>query len=323
MNNRQPLSQSNVSTFVQAACDIACDWHKNGQLSEAIEFLTTLTTTVPIMSAPEADQARLWADLGKLEANASFFNNTNFDGAIETLNKAQQLGEAAKCQAMMAQAMQWRGFAINSRVFHGGEGAYEDALPDSEQALQIRESLEDFRGLAESFLYTGIIYERLRRIDKAKDYYERSLALSQQHEFPEEESYALRHLAFLRQNEGDLEGALDFFKQSLELREALGMKINLPLSYIAVGHVLFELKQFEEARKILNLTLGSAKEMNVPRVASIALYLLGEVNAATEQFNEAMDCFEKSLEISTSLDYQAGVDRAQSRIDALKESIIS
>lgn len=323
MNNRQTLSQSNVSTFVQSACDIARDRHRNGQLTEAIEFLTTLTTTEPMTSAPEAGQAKLWADLGKLQAHHSFFNNSNFDDAIETLNKAQQFGEASGRQDMVAQAMQWRGFVLNSRVFHGGEGSYEDALPDSEQALQMREDLEDFRGLAESLVYTAIIYERLQQTEKAKACYERSLGLSQQHEFPAEESYALRHLAFMRQNEGDLEGALDYFQQSLELREALEMKMNLPLSYMAVGHVLFELKQFGEARDILTQTLASAEEMDMPRVASIAHYLLGEVNASTEQFDEAVECLEKSLNISQSLNYQVGIDRAQSRIDDLKESTIS
>ncbi len=320
MNARQTPIQTSISNFVQSACEIARGWHKNGQLTEAIDFLTILTTTAPMKSAPESHQAKLWADLGKLQAHNSFFNNTHFDGTIEILNKAQQLAESSDCKGLVAQALQWRGFVLNSRVFHGGEGKYEDALPDSEQALHLREDLEDFRGLAESLVYTAIIYERLQQTEKAKASYERALALSQAHELPAEESYALRHLAFMRQNEGDLEGALDYFKQSLELREALEMKINLPLSYSAVGHVCLELQQFEDALEYLNQALESAEQLDVPRVASIALYLLGETQVSLEQVVEAIESFEKSLKISESLNYQAGIDRAQTRIEALKES---
>jgi len=320
MSARLTPTQTSISTFVQSACEIARAWHKQGQLAEAIEFLTALTTTEPIISAPEADRAKLWADLGKLEAHNSFFNNTNFEGTLEILSQAEQLAASVDCKSLVAQSLQWRGFAINSRVFHGGEGNYEDALPDSEKALQLREALEDYRGWAESLVYTAIIYERLQQTEKAKSCYEHALALSQTHELPEEESYALRHLAFMRQNEGDLEGALDYFKQSLELREALDMKINLPLSYSAVGHVCLELQQFDDATKYLNQTLEVAEAMKVPRVTSIALYLLGETHTVLEQFTEAMNCFEKSLTISESLDYQAGIDRAQARIGVLKES---
>lgn len=320
MNERQSRTQSAVSNFVESACDIAHRWRMDGQLAEAIDFLTTLTTTTPIRSAPKADQATLWVNLGELHEHQCSILISNFEETIEVINQGLQLAAAADRPGLMAQALKSRGSVINNQAYYAKKGNFEDALSDLAKSLQIREGLRDFRAISESLLVTGQIYERSQQSDSAKEYFERSLHTSQKHKCLAEEAYALRQLGFIRLDGGDLEGALDYLAKSLEMRETLDLKIYIPASRLALGEVYWELQQYENAIAILNRALELAEELELLWVCSLSLYLLGESYASMGQISDALEYLERSVQLSESMGYQAGIDRGQARIKALNEA---
>jgi len=285
----------------------------DGKIDSGIELLKTELDSASA-DLPNLDKARLLAVLGQLLSHRAFLVSTGCDEAIEALNSAIELAENLDAPLTLSLAYCYRGFAMYTNTFHNNIGTYQDAMPDVAHAIGISEEIDDFKGLAHALVYEGILYERTEQLDKAKETYQRALDVSEGHIHDLESSYALRHLAFLRHNDGDLDGALEYFERSLELREKVGFRTGLALSHLAVGNVLLDMDRYDEANEQLAKSAQFAEELGLERVTTLCHYLIGEVHARQGHVNRALLQFELSKDLSEKIGYAVGVQRAADRI---------
>ena len=129
----------------------------------------------------------------------------------------------------------------------GGEGgrdlreadiAAEEAV--FRRALELRESLGDVAGIAQSLFGVGLVHQVLRGDwQTALGYFSRALALAERAGEDLDlysRSEIHRHLGFFHLVESmDVEKALDHLRTSLELREQLGDERRIPSALVALG----------------------------------------------------------------------------------------
>jgi len=108
---------------------------------------------------------------------------------------------------------------------------------ESEEALREFESIKDKNWV--DFLYQGLIYEDLNKLDLALDNYSKSLELKPN-------SIALFRLAKICRSSGEYEKAADFFQKLINLDSSIR------LAYYYLGDSFLRLKQYKQAYEFLS-----------------------------------------------------------------------
>ena len=289
----------------------------SGKLDEGVELLGSELESHEPGSLPDLERAKLLASLGKLLVHRAFLTSSSCDEPIEKLTAAIEISVREGAEIVLALALCYRGFTFYTNTFHNKVGKYEDAMPDLERSLEIRERIGDTRGISESLVYLGILQERTDQPDLAIASYERSAKIAEENDHRLELSYAVRHLAFIKQNAGDLAGAVEFFKRSLKLRQEVGFRVGLALAHFSLGHVLLESKRYEEALAQNEAALKLVEEFELTRVATLCYYVYGEIYVGQEKPELAREHFERSREISQEIGYYIGVERAEKSLEEL------
>lgn len=305
--------------WVDSSLKIAEYLFYQGKLDRAMGLVDTGIYMVPEKEEFKTSRAKLHIKKGKLHAFQSFTTNTGYEDGLGSLERARSLLEGSVESILRSDAFLFTGFLIYSRRFNNERGSYEKALEFYRKAHKIREEDGDTRGVAEALYYEGIIYERLDSVDTAEEYYQKALEISDRHNFYLEKSYATRHLAFLRADEGHLEQALSLFKESLKLREKVGFNIYLPFSYLSVGQVYEEMTDYEKALPYYKKALNKAEEIGAERVQVLCLLSMGSTQKQTGAVEGARQTYSRAAEISRKIGYESGIERANDGLKSLKK----
>ncbi|NIU01156.1 MAG: tetratricopeptide repeat protein, partial [Aliifodinibius sp.] len=161
--------------------------------------------------------AKLLVKRGKYLAFQSFTTNSGYEDGLRGLETAIKIADSLDNKKLLADALLFTGFTLYSRKYNTDKGDYETPLDYFQQSLQLRQEIEDLRGVSEALIYTGIIHERQGDEETALSHYRKALELSDKYSYKLEKSYATRHIAFILAAHDDLEGALINFKESLSL----------------------------------------------------------------------------------------------------------
>jgi tetratricopeptide (TPR) repeat protein len=320
-------SERHYQTAIAAICEIAEDYYRLGKLGAALNALqagTLLLDHAPQQQTLDENRATLLLQQGKLLATNGFYANSGHEAAVAALLRAQELATASGNEMLVADALQWLGQAHYNKALNAsesmltpGEDRYKQPLDYFQQALAKREALLDTRGVAESLFYAGLIYERWGQRDIAHSYYTKALTLAEKYGYTLEQSYALRHLAGLAQQAGDLEQALTFFSESLALREAAGYTILLPLSHIAVGDVLVEQYQMAEAKAHYETAYTISQGIEAPLAHIVSLLSLGMWYKEQREFAQAHSYFEQTYAGAQAIDLPMAMAEARKALDEL------
>lgn len=289
----------------------------SGKIDEGVELLGSELESIEPDSVPDVERAKLLASLGKLLVHRAFLTSSSCDEPAEKLTAAIEIAERENADIVLALALCYRGFTSYTNTFHNKVGSYQDALPDLERSLEIREHIGDTRGMAESLVYFGILQERTDQPELAIASYERAARIAEENNHRLELSYAVRHLAFIRQNVGDLDGAVEYFQKSLALRQEVGFRVGLALAHFSLGHALLESKRYEEALVENREVLKLVEEFELTRVGTLCYYVYGEIYAGQEKPELARENYERSRDVSRELGYEIGVERAEERLATL------
>lgn len=107
-------------------------------------------------------------------------------------------------------------------------GAYDLALEYKQRALNIYERLGDQQGMLKTYINLGVIYDDMKRYDRAMDYYRRVLEMAGSVSIDPE------HVASARLNLGacyfwlkDYRSAIDQYQRALEISERMGLQLHI------------------------------------------------------------------------------------------------
>ncbi len=265
-----------------------------------------------------------------------FYANSGYEEASAALLRALELATAAGDDRSAADALQLLGLAAYNNALWSSDADYAQPLEYFQQALARRKALEDWRGVAESLFYSGLISERREQPDEAQSYYTKALALASKHDHPIEKSYALRHLAGIAEEAGNLEQALALYGESLALREAAGYTILLPLSHLAVGDVLLAQRDLPQAMKHYQAAYAIAQEMETPVARIFCLLSLGGIHRQAydpaqarsrslydqlyhpeHELAQARSCYEQARALAQEIAFPLGITAASTALEEI------
>lgn len=297
--------------IVEQFLEYARYYHFEGKLEEAINILDKGVDFLDELEADVEDTVRLLAYKGRIQTVKSFITNKDYNSSVETLISAEKMLKDVEDKLIVSDVFNNMGFALYARKYNTDEGSYEEALDYLEKGLKIRSDIEDKQRLAESFIYAGIVYERLEKPQTARKYYQRADSISSLNGYKLEESYAKRHLAFIFLADSELNKSLDYFTQSLRLREEIGYKVYLPFSYLTVGMVQGAKENYKDALSSFQRAESAAQEIGAKRVTVLIYINMGEVLTRMSNISEAKKKLLEAKSISEEIGYNRGIQLAE------------
>ena len=253
-------------------------------------------------SAAAAESAR--DQLGKVRAWAQLIFVVGHDQITDRWRPWERLGTAAlsglKGAAAAGPARMLRS-AIGAA--HGAHGEVVEAYAALKEAERMAERDDAKADLAfvTGALGTGLFH--MGRLDEARTYLARSLALRRAIYGPDhpEVAEALNNLGLVRAAQGDLGAAKKLVTKALALREKATPPnpAELAESYSNIGTLHFNLNEFQEAQTWFKKGLKTERASLRPRHPSIAgsLYNLAMTYTRLEQGEKAQPLFEEAASI--------------------------
>jgi adenylate cyclase len=228
-----------------------------------------------------------------------------------------------------AATLLWRAVALAQQLgFRAGEanalsglGAVEDikgnltqSLDFHQKALAIRQQIGDQRAIAASFNNLGTLSESLANYDQALEHHRHSLQILEVLRDSARIARSHINIAGVYEGMGIYLEALDHLNTARAILEARGNRDELAEAYGLLGHIRFELEDFEEAerwyRQSLDLYQSVGDSLGIAgalRDMGNALDELGNVLHSRDTILASVEYYRRSLAIHASLGDSLGM----------------
>jgi len=306
------------TSVIYSLCEIAELYYYLAKLDEATDVLKTGLQLTSAKEVHLRDRVKLTLQYGRVLVANYFLTNRDFDLTLATSHEARQLAETAHYEKGIADALSLIGQAHYYRKLNSGEGDYEEALTYFQRALTLREKLHDTRGISEALFHSGLTYEQRGLSDRAQECYTEALQFADLYNHKLEKSYALRHLAGLATDKGDLDAALNYALTSLALREEIGFRVSLPHSHILVGDIYLRREDGENALINYQNAQGLAEEMGIKNALTLSLLAIGNIQLVQGDKVQARENFQNAHTLAQELGIAYAIEGASKKLDALQ-----
>jgi len=304
---------------VESVCAIARSRFAQGRSSEARDLLRAAMQLTTLLG-DEPRQLPLLLAEGEILAAEYLCTNAEAEYMLRILGRARELAEEAGDRKSLADSYHWLGVARYFVEFSAGsavnarEESYREALDCHLKAMELREKLEDERGVSESLFQIGAVYERRQQADRALNCFSQAIRIADRAEYPDGKVEPVRHLAYHALMQGKLDEAAQYARQALELREKSGFKPYLPFDHLLLGEIRFQAGDLEAAETHAAKAHALAHEMGYGRPAASALVVLGDVLARQGKADQAKEKYNAALELARQLQIPALLSRIGERL---------
>ncbi len=297
-----------ITHYYTAATDALCEIGKAytdlGKLADAQRVFQTALVLMDMSEAQPPQRLKLLLQYGKMLIVAQTMNSTAGEQVLSTLEQARQIAETTQDIRSMADALSLLGQAhyfstiVNNNILDNAQGKYQEAFAYQRQALELRETLQDTRGLSESHFCLGNIYERWQQLDAAVEHYTRARQLAEQYGHRDERTEPTRHLALLALQQGDLDQALKDGLQALSFREEAQFKPFLPLDHVLLSNIYLARGSMDQALFHAQKASELATEIGFRGALVFSLLSLGDIQVAQGEKARARASYEKALALA-------------------------
>jgi tetratricopeptide (TPR) repeat protein len=254
--------------------------------------------------------ARVWLARGNVWVSQTTATNSGYAEADSAASTALRFAERSGDRRLLGDATELVGRVLYSRKINLDQGDYEQPLLRFRRSLELRRAAGDTRGVVESLFRVGLIHERRDESAQAIALYEEALALAADR-YPLERSNLARHLAYQRQGQGDLDGALRLFVESLELRERAGFVLTRASALTSIADLHRRKGDHGRALEYGSRALKEARRLQATRFEAGALISLGQTHAAAGDTEKALELLRRAEALAASIGYMSGAERAR------------
>jgi tetratricopeptide (TPR) repeat protein len=205
--------------------------------------------------------------------------------AADTLQDQQGIADAlsllgqAHLFATIAASLQRGEFPNSPRE----QGKYDEAFAYQQQALDLRETLHDTRGISESHFFLGNIYQFWQQYDQAREHFALAYQIAEQYGHSYEKTEPARHLALLALNDGDPDQALAHALDALAQRESANFKPYLPLDHLLLHSIYLAQGDITHAHHHMQQASAIAEEIGHPEIVSSILKAEESMQQSSQQ----------------------------------------
>jgi len=173
----------------------------------------------------------------------------------------------------------------------------DDALQNYKQALEIRRSLGDKKGIADGLNMIAETYDGLGKSDLALKNYNDALQTFREIGDQADIGAVLDNLGQYNDDRGKYDEALKLFKEALQIHRDLHNQNNEALCLNNIGNTYLFKGDYDDARLYFEQALQLREKINVPGDIAATLHNLAEVNTKSGQYEQALSQYMRALEL--------------------------
>nr|QNO54632.1 photosystem I assembly protein Ycf3 [Methanosarcinales archaeon ANME-1 ERB7] len=153
----------------------------------------------------------------------------------------------------------------------------------------------------------GNVYQIKGELDKALDYFEKALKLSEGLGIKEVMAVQLRNIGNVNLDKGEHEKALGYYLKALKLDEELGRKKEIAADLGNIGIVYRIRGEIEKALEYFEKALELDEKLRIKEGMTRALGNIGIIYQIKGEHEKALEYFEKALELDEELGMKQGI----------------
>ena len=257
-------------------------YENSGDFVKAREFYQKLLTANP------KDGSTLLA-IGRVEILSG-----NSQASLDPLNRGLSLAIQVDNQEQKGTILHLLGIAYSSL------NKPDDALQNYKQALEIRRSLGQKKGIADSLSMMAQIYVGLGKSDLALKNFNDALQIYREIGAQDDTGGALLDLGQFHNDRGRYDEALKLLKESLQIQRDLHNRNNEALCLNNIGNTYYFKSDYDNARTYFEQALQLREKINVPSDIALTVHNLAEVAAKTGQYEQSLTYHMRALDLYRS-----------------------
>ncbi len=182
-------------------------------------------------------------------------------------------------------------------------GDFENALSYLQQALEIREEIQDSVGLGNSYNNIGLMYKDLSEYDKALEYLEKSYNIYITANSEDRTGNVLNNIAIIWSNKGELDKSRSYLLKALKVAEDMEDYNSMGMILDNIGANFLSKDQLDSASFYFEKSIETSKAVNGLYWQSSALLHMGKLMILKNNINEAKEYTIKAYEIAKNTGY--------------------
>lgn len=162
------------------------------------------------------------------------------------------------------------------------------------------------KGVANAYHNIGTVHYFKGDYDKALQFYMQSLEIREKINDQQGSALSANNIGNIYNNQGDYVKALDYYLRSLKVREKLNDKKGMAASYNNIGAVYEMQKDFSKALEYFSRSLKIRQEIGDKQGTALSLNNIGNVLYYTDNYKDALNNYKRSLEIRIGIGDKQG-----------------
>lgn len=175
----------------------------------------------------------------------------------------------------------------------------EKAVKYCRRAHDLASALAYPRGEVNALGWLAYLFEQQGQIDSSLQYNYTAIALAKKYSFKIELAQCYNNVAAILKDQGQIVEALNYHHLSLAIKLEIGHVKELSASYNNIGLIYVNLGQIREALDYFNKSLQVAEKQHDKDGLSTTLYNIATVYTAQGHYEEALEYIGKSLKINS------------------------
>ncbi|MBN8703512.1 MAG: tetratricopeptide repeat protein [Bacteroidetes bacterium] len=222
-----------------------------------------------------------------------YWKQGEYPKALEQIFIALKINEEIKYRKGIARSYNCIG------LIYFNQQNYQGALENYFKSLQIRKEINDMQGVAGSLNNIGEVYKEQKKFDKALEHYFMALRINEETGNINWASININNIGTIYYAKGEMASsgngeknayynkALDQYFKALEIREKIGDKQGVALSYISIGLVYTRLSKNAEAKKYMQDALAFSKKIGYKEAIKASYYGLSVLDSTVGSWHAA------------------------------------
>ncbi len=189
----------------------------------------------------------------------------------------------------------------NIGLLNRSKGDLDKALEYYKKSLKIKQNFDDKPGIASTLSGIGLVYLDKGELTRAKEYLEEAMQILENYDKPTSLSHIILNLGLINLRLGKYEEAMTYYKKGLALAEKYDFKLIQASIYNNMANVYFTLGDLVKAKEVLYDALDIYRSIGNKQNIARIINNLSILLEKEGKFEEAIKLYQEALEIRKEL----------------------
>jgi tetratricopeptide (TPR) repeat protein len=318
---RSTLAQ-HYKELVRAMCKVAEAYLYEARLDDALCLLDSDVLKLVERELEPEDRIRIQVQHAETLRYKGLPDNDYgcYDAALEILSEAEKTARPLSDKRLLADVVNLTGLVLYMKELW--TSTLETPLRYFEEALALRRETNDQRGIAESILSVGYVYQNRtgandEDLQKAFECFQEAYRLAEKGNYLQERAAAARHMAYVYARKGEPAKALLYDQEFLTINEEIGFKPHLLPAYISVGFAYLMHDELDKAIECFQSARALAEKTGFRRYQAESLFGVGAVKEAKHETQTALSYYQEALRLAEQIGFKKVIEVATAKIESL------